>query len=162
MKALIITLVVTVVLIMIGGAVYLLSDALNPEELAINTTIIENTNTAAPANINAGPGTTPTTLTMPADYPADVYRPSSVEVLSVNVGADSTTVGMLDMRTGKVVLAELRAAMTSNAWTEDFAVSEDTRTYTGTWTKGGTRITFFMQLVNETDDTANTSIELTY
>lgn len=172
MKIALISVSIAAILVLVGGGVFLLSDVLNPDdaEVATNTNATntpENENTNAVANTNgsqsgSAPGTSVVVMTLPENYPTDLYHPVGAEITAIERGEEKTRVGFFDLRPGNEMLAELRDAMGKNGWSEEFTVSDDTRQYTSTWTNGNRSVSIAMYLVNEVEDSADTVIDVTY
>lgn len=166
MKTLLISLG-AVLLVLIGGGVYLFSGFGDQSETANeNAAVQENvnavTNANAEENANVGGTEVPLTLEKPETYPSDVYYPDGAGVNTTTSVEGTTKVGLGLKEDGAVVLAALRTHMKTNEWEESYTINSFGNAYNGTWSKGSRSVVMSLVSFLEDDDTKTTLLEVTY
>lgn len=154
MRIVIFVTVSVLILLLIGGGVYVVSRALQTEEteVAINTTTEQSTNRSEEA-----PRTDVAALTLPQDFPPDVFLPDAALETVARTGA-GTRIGFSTTTNGPEVQEALRTYMTGHGWSEEYTLSSDQTEYTGDWTKDNRAVEIFLAALAED----RTLIQITY
>lgn len=163
MKILGITIGIVLLLVLVGGGVFLLSTMSKDEDVVntSNTNTTVNTN-ATVANTNSGPGTTVVVYQKPSDYPEDVFYPSDATVSSVDTTGEKTRIGVSIPLGGLNVQNALESTMGENGWTRSsHVISDNGTTYTSSWTKNSRLVILNMSYLPKEDGSV-TLIEITY